>query len=162
MPQTSPNSLPTSQFDQTPLMNIPSPFTSPAYHQQQQPSSILQRAILQSDLQFNANQTPLSNSNGYNNPTTFQPFDLITSNNYPDLSMGAIQNQSPLQQQQTPVQPNPILMESPQIVSSPLNASHSSPSSQTQTPQQVNSPRASGGSTLQFVPSQVLRKMSRK
>lgn len=126
--------------------------------------SILQRAIQQSDLQFNTNPTSSSILNGsFDGSAPFQPFDLDNPNLYSDFQPGPALSQitSP-QQQQSPLQTNNIRFGSPQTMSSPL-ASHSSPTTQTQTtPQQTNSPRASGGSTLQFVPSQVLRKMSKK
>ncbi|CAF4663357.1 unnamed protein product, partial [Rotaria sp. Silwood2] len=46
-------------------------------------------------------------------------------------------------------------MVSSHTISSPY-MSHNSPPSQPQTAQQMSSPRTTGGSTLQFVPSQVL------
>jgi hypothetical protein len=166
MSRAPPSSLISPQFEQQSSLNIPplplsQPFQSPP--QQAPPISILQRAIQQSEQQFNTNQTSSPISNGFNNVAPFQPFDLIPPNTYPGFPVGPLPNQVPLQnqQQQSPIQPNNIRMGSPQIMSSPSNTSHSSPPSQPQAVQQMNSPRMSGGSTLQFVPSQVLRKMSK-
>jgi hypothetical protein len=167
MSRAPPSSLIPPQFEQQSSINIPpsslssQPFQSP----QQAPLSFLQRAIQQSDQQFNTNQISSPISNGFNNVTPFQPFDLILPNTYPGFHVGPIPNQVPLpqqqQQQQSPVKPNNIPVGTPQTMASPPNASHNSPPSQTQSTQQMNSPRMSGGSTLQFVPSQVLRKMSK-
>lgn len=144
------------------------PPTLPEQTQQQSSQSepilsMLQRAIQQSDLQFNTNPIPSSVLNGsFDASAPFQPFDLNTPNFYSDFQPGPTLPQMTSPQQQSPVQTNNIRFGSPQSMSSPL-ASHSSPTIQTQTtPQQTNSPRMSGGSTLQFVPSQVLRKMSKK
>jgi len=158
MSRAPPASLITPQIEQQSSLNIqPSP--------PQQPNlSILQRAIQQSDQQLNTNPISSPVSNGFNNVAPFQPFDLISSNTYPGFPVGPTLNHIPLQyqqqqQQQSPVQPNNIRMGSPQTMPSPSNKSHNSPPSQTQAAQPMNSPRMSGGSTLQFVPSQVLRNM---
>jgi hypothetical protein len=155
MSRAPPASLIFPQIEQQSSLNIqPSP-------PQQPPLSILQRAIQQSDQQFNTNPISSPISNGFNNVAPFQPFDLISSNAYPGFPVGPTLNHVPLQyqQQQSPVQQNNIRMGSPQTMSSPSNKSHNSPPSQPQAAQQTNSPRMSGGSTLQFVPSQVLRNM---
>jgi hypothetical protein len=169
MSRAPPSSLMSSQFEQESSFTI-SPPSQPFQQQpqQQSPVSMLQRAIQQSNQQFNPTQTTLPMSNGFNNAAPFQPFDLISSNTYPGFPIEPLFNQVPFQQQQqqqpqqqqSPVQPNNIRLGSPQTMSSPP-ASHSSPPSQTQPTQQMSSPRMSGGSTLQFVPSQVLRKMSK-
>jgi len=164
MSRAPPSSLIPPQLEQQSSISIPlSALSQPFQSLQQAPLSILQRAIQQSDQQFNTNQISSPISNGFNNVTPFQPFDLIPPNTYPGFPVGPLPNQVPLpqQQQQSPVQPNNIRMGLPQTMTSPANASHSSPPSQTQATQQMNSPRMSGGSTLQFVPSQVLRKMSK-
>lgn len=143
------------------------PFQSPPHPQQQQQSSLsmLQRAIQQSDQQFNTNQMSFPMSNGFMNVAPFQPFDLIPQTTSPGFPIGATSNQVPLQhqqqQQQSPIQSNNIRMNSPQAMSCPSNVSHNTSPSQNPVGQQTNSPRMSGGSTLQFVPSQVLRKMSK-
>jgi hypothetical protein len=145
MTRAPPSSLISSQFEQ------PSqPF------QQQPPLSMLQRAIQQSEHQFNTNQTFPLMSNGFNGGAPFAPIDLIPPNTYPGFPIGPTSTQPPLQsQQQSPTQLNNIRLGSPQTMSSP-SVSHMSPQSQ-----QMTSPRMSGGSTLQFVPSQVLRNMSK-
>ncbi|CAF1165139.1 unnamed protein product [Adineta ricciae] len=154
MSRAPPPTLPTTQSKQTQQQSS----------QSEPILSMLQRAIQQSDLQFNTNPTSSSILNGsFDASAPFQPFDLNNPNLYSDFQPGPTPPQitSP-QQQQSPLQTNNIRFGSPQTMSSPL-ASHSSPTTQTQTtPQQTNSPRMSGGSTLQFVPSQVLRKMSKK
>jgi hypothetical protein len=165
MSRAPPSSLISPQFEQqSSSLNIPLPPPPPSSHSfqppQQAPVSILQRAIQQSDQQFNTNQTTSSMSNGFNNIAPFQPFDLLPPNNYPGFPVVPILNQVPILQQ-SPIQPNNIPINSPQTMSSPSNVFHNSPPSQTQAAQQMNSPRMSGGSTLQFVPSQVLRKMSK-
>ncbi len=170
MSRAPPSSLMTSQFEQQPPPPPPPPPPSssqPFQVPQQHSLSILHRAIQQSDQPFTTNQTSSPISNGFNNVAPFQPFDLIPPNTYPGFPLGPILNQTPPQQQQqqqqqhSPIQPNNILMSSPQAMSSPSNISHHSSPSQTQATPQTNSPRMSGGSTLQFVPSQVLRKMSK-
>jgi hypothetical protein len=160
MSRAPPSSLMPSQFEQESSFNISPP--SQPFQQQQQPTlSILQRAIQQSVQQFNYTQTSPPTPNGFNNVAPFQPFDLIPPNTYPGFPIEPLLNQSPIQlQQQSPVQPNNIRMGSPQTMTSP-NVSHNSSPSQPQAAQQTSSPRMSGGSTLQFVPSQVLRKMSK-
>ena len=161
MSRAPPSSLVPPQFEQQSPLNIPSP-PQPFQQQQQQqqaPFSILHRAIQQSNQQFNTNQISPPVLNGSADVTPFQPFDLNPPYAYPGFPIGPIFNQIPLQQQ-PPVQSNNIRMGSPQTMSSP-NMSHHSPSSQTQTTPQMSSPRMSGGSTLQFVPSQVLRNMSK-
>lgn len=172
MSYAPPSSMIPHQYEPQPFNNIPgpSPFQqSPqAPFQQpppQAPFSLLQRAIQQSDQQFNTNSTPYPMSNGFTNAAPFQPFDLIGSNAYPGFPIGPVLNQTPPHhqppppQQQSPIQPNNIRLSSPQAASSPLKTSQASPPTQPQTPQQTNSPRMPGGSTLQFVPSQVLRNM---
>lgn len=152
---------------QSPIYNPPQSQPFQQQQQQQQPVqlSFLQRAIQQSDQQFNMNQTSSTVPNEFSTVPLFQPFDLLPPNAYPGFPIGSVMNQAVLQhqqqqQQQSPAQPNNIRLSSPQAASSP-NTSHTSPPSQPQTPQQMNSPRMSGGSTLQFVPSQVLRNMSK-
>ena len=137
----------------------PPPTSSPAAAAAA-PMSILQRAILQSDQQFNANPAPTYSSNGFNSVAPFQPFDLLPQNTYPGFPIGMNMNQpsTPYHQPHaSPVQLNNVRIGSPQILSSP-QLPHPSPPSQTPS-QAVTSPRMSGGSTLQFVPSQVLRNM---
>ncbi len=158
MSRAPPLSMISTQFDQQ------SPMNHQSFQPAPQPSlSILQRAIQQSEQQFNSNQTFSPISNGFNNVAPFQPFDLISPTAYPGFPIGPVLTQPPVpeQQQQSPAQPNNLSMSSPPTMSSPSSISHQSPSSQNQTAQQTNSPRMSGGSTLQFVPSQVLRKMSK-
>ena len=165
MSRAPPSSIVPHQYESQPFNNVPAPSS---YQQPPQASlSMLQRAIQQSDQQFNTNPTPYPMSNGFNNVAPFQPFDLIGSGSFPGFPIGPVLNQAPLQpqlpqqqqQQQSPIQPNNIRFSSPQAASSPLKTSQASPPTQPQTPQQTNSPRMSGGSTLQFVPSQVLRNM---
>ena len=159
MSRAPPSSMVPQQYEPQLMNNIPvsSTFQSSPHA----PSSILQRAIQQSEQQFHTNPPVHPMSNGFNNVAPFQPFDIIAPNSYPSYPAGPIPNQVPLQsQQQSPIQTNNIRLVSPQIASSPLKTSHTSPPTQAQTPpQQTNSPRMSGGSTLQFVPSQVLRNM---
>jgi hypothetical protein len=161
MSRAPPSSLASNQFEPQPFTNIsPLSLSQPFQPPQQAPLSILQRAIQQSDQQFNTNQTAYPIPNGFNNGAPFQPFDLIPPNTYPGFPVGPVLNPVPSQQQQqSPTQPNNLRMGSPQTMSTPLNISHNSPPSQIQPAQPNNSPRMSGGSTLQFVPSQVLRKM---
>ena len=123
-------------------------------------SSILQQAIQQSG-QLNTN-VPLS---ALFPDTTSKPAVNISMNTRmleACTFVPGVTNVNPVpipvQQQQTPVRQNKAILETTPVNSSPANIIHSSPSSQTQG-QQVTSPRAPGGSTLQFVPSQVLRNM---
>jgi hypothetical protein len=165
MSRAPPSSLVPSQFEEQSSLNIPSLPSQPFLQQQQQQASLsmLQRAIQQSNQQFNTNQISPPVLNGSTDITPFQPFDLNPPYAYPGFPVGPIFNQNPVQQQQqqqSPVQSNNIRMGSPQTMSSP-NMSHNSPSLQTPATQQTSSPRMSGGSTLQFVPSQVLRNMSK-
>lgn len=167
MSRTPPSSLMSPPFDQQPSLNmppLPSSYQSYQSPPQKQPNlSLLQRAMQQSDQQFNTNQTSFqtSNGSGFNSVAPFQPFDLISPTNYTSFPVAPTSNQVPIQyqQQQSPIQPNNIRMNSPQTMSSPSNISHNSSPAHNPTSQQTNSPRVTGGSTLQFVPSQVLRKM---
>jgi hypothetical protein len=157
MSRAPPPSLAMNQFEQSPpFANI----SLQSLSQQFPPSlSILQQAIQQSDQQLNSNPAAYSISNGFNSVAPFQPFDLFP-NTYPGIPVGPVPTPvPPQQQQQSPMQANNIRLGSPQTMSSPMNISHTSPPSQVQQAQPNNSPRMSGGSTLQFVPSQVLRKM---
>lgn len=61
------------------------------------------------------------------------------------------------QQPQTPARNDTLNSNATTPVVTPPQPTHASPSSQ-----QVTSPRSSGGSTLQFVPSQVLRNIPKK
>ncbi|CAF1231457.1 unnamed protein product [Adineta steineri] len=165
MTRAPPSSLLPSQFEQQSPLNISSPSQQQHQHQQQQQSlAFLERAIQQSNQQFNTNQTSFAISNGSMDIPPFQPFDLNLSNTYPGFPVGplitpnVVQQQQQQPQPQSPMQSNNIRMGSPQTMSSP-QTSYNSPPSQTPTTPQVNSPRMSGGSTLQFVPSQVLRNM---
>lgn len=157
MSRAPPSSMISNQFEQQLSTNTPTP--SPFQPLQQPPLSMMQRAIQQSAQQMNTNQTHHPVSNGFNNVAPFQPFDLIPPQAYPGFPAGLVLTQTPPQQQQSPLQQNNIRLGSPQAMPSPSNISHASPPSQTQAIPQTNSPRMSGGSTLQFVPSQVLRKM---
>ncbi|CAM4780021.1 unnamed protein product [Rotaria magnacalcarata] len=148
MSRAPPSSLLSSQIEQqSPIYN---PLQSQPIQQQQGPLSILQRAIQQSEQQFNMNPTPPAISNELPALPFFQPFDLIPPNTYPGFPIGPVSNQVSMQHQQSQAQSNNIRMGSPHIISSP-NLSHNSSSSQPQTPQQISSPRMSGGSTLQNI-----------
>lgn len=139
------------------------PTPAPATAQPLPIMTMLQRAIQQSNQQFHTQETSPSISNGsFDTAAPFQPFDLSSPGGFPGFPVGPLiaQHSSPQPLPPSPGQPHNIRLGSPQILSSP-HSSHPSPATQT-TPQQTNSPRASGGSTLQFVPSQVLRKMSKK
>ena len=136
---------------------------SQSFHQQQQrPLSILQRAIEQSDQQLNTSQTFPPGSNSLNSLPSFQSLDSIPPNIHPGFPIEPSTNQVLYQYQPrpSPVQSNNISIVSSEAISNP-NVFHNSPSSQPQAPKQTSSPRTSGGSTLQFVPSQVLRNMPR-
>ncbi|CAF2492463.1 unnamed protein product [Rotaria sp. Silwood2] len=157
MSRAPPSSLLSSQSEQQSSI-YSSPSQSQSFQQQQQQASlsILQRAIQQSEQQFNTNQTSAI-SNEFMHVAPFQPFDLLYPNTYPGFPIAPLLNQVPYQyqQQQSPVQSNNIRMVSSHTISSPY-MSHNSPPSQPQTAQQMSSPRTTGGSTLQFVPSQVV------
>ncbi|CAF4693127.1 unnamed protein product, partial [Rotaria sp. Silwood1] len=158
MSRAPPSSLLSSHSEQQSSI-YSSPSQSESFQQQQQqqaPRSILQRAIQQSEQQFNTNQTSFAISNEFTNVAPFQPFDLLSSNTYPGFPIAPLLNQAPSQyQQQIPIPSNNIRMGSSHTMSSP-HMPHNSPPSQSQTAQQMSSPRMTGGSTLQFVPSQVL------
>ena len=159
MSREPPSSLASNRFESPPppsFANIPLQSLSQQFPPQ--PLSMLQQAIQQSEQQFNSNPAAYSTSNGFNSVAPFQPFDLFP-NTFPGIPVGPLPTSVPPQQQQSPIQPNNIRLGSPQTMSSPMNISHNSPPSQVQPAQPNNSPRMSGGSTLQFVPSQVLRKM---
>ena len=155
MSRAPPSSMMPSGFEQQSPRNLAA-FSSPAA-QSTPPMSMLQRAIQQSEQQLNFNSAP----NGFNGSASFPSMDFPPANPYPGFPTGPGLNPASLPfQQQSPVRMNNVRMESPQAHSSP-SVSHTSPPSQSQ-PQQVTSPRAPGGSTLQFVPSQVLRKIPKK
>jgi len=158
--------------------------------QQQAPMSLFQRAIQESGQQLNMNAPPIHSFNGNQGMQPFSTYDLLPSNPYSNPHMmpfsmpappptqpavvphpHAQMYQPPASTEMPPVasfqqspgrMANPIRMESPQVISSPSSVSHTSPPSQPSPATQVTSPRASGGSTLQFVPSQVLRNMPKK